>query len=84
MTLKLRALGRVHNSQEGQAGCRKRRKIFENFNLDLMFGLPGQTIQELDEELETAFSFGSTHLSCYQLTPGAEHLFCQISAQRDS
>ena len=33
-----------------------------------MFGLPGQTIQELDEELETAFSFGSTHLSCYQLT----------------
>lgn len=59
-------------------------KIFENFNLDLMFGLPGQTIQELDEELETAFSFGSTHLSCYQLTLEPNILFCQISAQRDS
>jgi len=65
---KLRALGRVHNSQEARRAAESAGKIFENFNLDLMFGLPGQTIQELDEELETAFSFGSTHLSCYQLT----------------
>ena len=64
----MRALGRVHNSQEARRAAESAGKIFENFNLDLMFGLPGQTIQELDEELETAFSFGSTHLSCYQLT----------------
>ena len=55
---KLRALGRVHNSQEARRAAESAGKIFENFNLDLMFGLPGQTIQELDEELETAFSSG--------------------------
>ena len=65
---KLKTLGRVHNSQEAKRAALSAGKIFENFNLDLMFGLPGQTIQELDAELETALSFGSTHLSCYQLT----------------
>ena len=65
---KLKALGRVHNSHEAKRAAESAGKIFENFNLDLMFGLPGQTIQELDEELDSAFSFGSTHLSCYQLT----------------
>lgn len=66
--VKLKALGRVHKSQEAKRAAESAGKIFDNFNLDLMFGLPGQTIQEVDEELDTAFSFGSTHLSCYQLT----------------
>ncbi len=65
---KLKILGRVHNSKDAKKAAEAAAEIFENFNLDLMFALPGQTMEELTEDLETALSFGSTHLSYYQLT----------------
>jgi putative oxygen-independent coproporphyrinogen III oxidase len=41
---------------------------FDNLGLDLMYGLPGQTLDTWRQTLETALSFAPEHLSCYQLT----------------
>jgi oxygen-independent coproporphyrinogen III oxidase len=65
----LKFLGRVHSAGEavqalqviGDAG-------FENFSLDLIYANPGQTLQDLENDLETALNFQSPHLSAYNLT----------------
>ena len=64
----LKRLGRIHNSAEAQEAIKIARESFENFNLDVMFALPGQTIDELKFELQEAIAAQSTHLSFYQLT----------------
>ena len=64
----LKRLGRVHNRAEALEAIKIARETFENFNLDLMFALPGQTITGLKSDLAEALASGSTHLSCYQLT----------------
>ena len=65
---KLKVLGRIHSSEEAKRAAAASAEIFDNFNLDLMFALPGQTFEELEKDISTALSFGSTHLSYYQLT----------------
>lgn len=66
---KLSALGRVHSDQEAlDASANASNAGFDNYNLDLMFGLPGQTMQQALEDLETALANDPTHLSWYQLT----------------
>ncbi len=65
---KLRILGRIHNGQQARVAISKAAEVFENFNLDLMFALPGQTTEELIQDLTTALQFHPTHLSYYQLT----------------
>lgn len=66
---KLNALGRIHSSQEAQLAIQAAKNAgFENFNLDLMFALPNQTLEEALFDLETALSFNPPHLSHYQLT----------------
>jgi putative oxygen-independent coproporphyrinogen III oxidase len=65
----LKFLGRVHSADEavqalqviGDAG-------FENFSLDLIYANPGQTLRDLENDLETALNFQSPHLSAYNLT----------------
>lgn len=64
----LKRLGRIHNSAEAHEAIKIAQESFENFNLDVMFALPGQTIDELKFELQEAISAQSTHLSFYQLT----------------
>ena len=76
---RLKRLGRIHSVREAREAIRLARDIFENFNLDLMYALPGETMEGLREELDEAAQSGATHLSCYQLTiePGtafAKHL----------
>jgi putative oxygen-independent coproporphyrinogen III oxidase len=72
----LKALGRVHNSAEAVAAAGFARNAgFDNFNLDLMFGLPEQTIEESTSDLAKAISLNPTHLSCYQLTIEPNTLF---------
>jgi oxygen-independent coproporphyrinogen-3 oxidase len=44
------------------------RAHFDNFNLDLMYGLPGQTVEEALSDIEQALAFDPPHLSCYHLT----------------
>lgn len=65
----LKKLGRVHDDNEARhAAANVRAAGFENFNLDLMFGLPGQDKAQALADLETALSFEPPHLSWYQLT----------------
>jgi len=65
----LRALGRIHGPEQAlQAVERARRAGFERLNLDLMFGLPGQTLYQAGQDLGTALQLAPGHLSYYQLT----------------
>ena len=64
----LKRLGRIHNSEDAHKAIKIAQESFENFNLDVMFALPGQTLEELKFELNEAIAAQSTHLSFYQLT----------------
>jgi len=64
----LAALGRIHGPDEAREAARAAVAIFANVNLDLMFGLPGQSIGDCARDVEAALSFGAPHLSFYQLT----------------
>lgn len=65
---RLRAIGRIHDAARARAAVRAAGRVFENFNLDVMFALPGESVGELARELDEAVSSGATHLSFYQLT----------------
>jgi len=65
---KLKALGRVHNADQARAAVEEAACAFETFNLDLMYALPGQTLAELERELDTALAFKPPHFSVYHLT----------------
>jgi oxygen-independent coproporphyrinogen-3 oxidase len=65
----LSELGRVHNGKEAILAAEMAHKVgFENFNLDLMFGLPKSTFAQTENDIRTAISLEPTHLSFYQLT----------------
>lgn len=65
----LRILGRCHSRGDAEKAIKTAQKIgIENINLDLMYGLPGQSGGAWRRSLETAFSFNPRHLSLYQLT----------------
>ena len=64
----LKALGRIHDGDEARRAIEIAARHFDNFNLDLMYGLPGQTIDQALADVEQALAFAPTHLSCYQLT----------------
>lgn len=64
----LARLGRIHTwAQVEQSVALARQEGFENINLDLMLGLPGQTLKDVEETLENALNLTPTHLSCYGL-----------------
>lgn len=72
----LKILGRVHNSSEALNAAKIATQAgFDNFNLDLMFGLPQQSIDEALADLETAIDCSPSHLSWYQLTLEPNTLF---------
>ena len=64
----LQALGRVHNAAQAIAAVHEAAQCFETFNLDLMYALPGQTIADLERDLQTALSLSPPHVSIYHLT----------------
>lgn len=64
----LHQLGRIHDSDEAREAIRIATNYFDNVNLDLMIGLPDQTLEELEQDASTALSFQTSHLSLYQLT----------------
>ena len=65
----LRLLGRVHDASAAQAAVlMMKRAGFDNFSLDLMYGLPGQSLASWRHNLETALACEPRHLSLYQLT----------------
>ncbi len=65
----LKALGRIHDSEAAHRAISAARQAgFDNFNIDLMHGLPGQTPEQALEDLRTALDYQPPHLSWYQLT----------------
>jgi oxygen-independent coproporphyrinogen-3 oxidase len=65
----LRTLGRIHGSDDiGRAVEEVVRAGFENFNLDLMYGLPAQSQQQALADLDAALALEPAHISHYQLT----------------
>ena len=65
---KLRALGRVHDAAQARAAIEIAQRHFDNFNLDLMYALPAQTLDELRQDVGQALRIAAPHLSLYQLT----------------
>ena len=64
----LQAVGRVHDRAQAIAACEEAADAFETFNLDLMYALPGQTLAQLDADLDQALALAPPHLSVYHLT----------------
>ena len=64
----LRFLGRLHDAREGIAALETAQKAFRRVSFDLIYARPGQGPDAWREELERALSFGTGHLSLYQLT----------------
>ncbi len=66
----LKVLGRRHNSQQAITAVREAQKAgFSNVNLDLMYGLPGQSLARWQDTLLRTVALGPSHLSLYALTP---------------
>ena len=61
-------LGRAHDVEEGLAALDTAQRAFERVSFDLIYARPGQTLADWQVELERALSFGTGHLSLYQLT----------------
>ena len=64
----LERIGRVHDGAQARAALAEAREAFETFNLDLMYALPGQSLAQLQADLDVALSFKPPHLSIYHLT----------------
>jgi len=64
----LTALGRIHSADEARRGVEAALASFDNVNLDLMYGLPQQTLAMAQSDLRAAFACGVPHVSAYQLT----------------
>ncbi len=64
----LKSIGRIHTAQEATQAVRMAREAgFDNLNLDLMFGLPGQSAAQWADTLDRAIALNPEHLSCYSL-----------------
>lgn len=72
----LKQLGRIHNQNDiYRAVDELRHAGLENFNLDIMHGLPGQTAAQAEQDIEQAIQLKPTHISWYQLTLEPNTLF---------
>jgi oxygen-independent coproporphyrinogen-3 oxidase len=65
---KLVALGRIHDRRQALRAVEIAQRSFDNFNLDLMFALPGQTLEQAQSDVRQALACAPSHLSLYQLT----------------
>jgi oxygen-independent coproporphyrinogen-3 oxidase len=64
----LQFLGRLHSAQEGLAALETAQSVFQRVSFDLIYARPGQAAEQWEAELSRALSFGTGHLSLYQLT----------------
>lgn len=71
----LKALGRVHNSGQALAAVRSAVALFDEVNIDLMYALPHQNVEQALADVAQAVALNSTHLSLYQLTLEPNTLF---------
>jgi oxygen-independent coproporphyrinogen-3 oxidase len=74
--VKLAALGRIHGRAQALAAVEAARRAgFDNFNLDLMYALPGQTLGQAEADLRALLTLQPPHVSWYQLTLEPNTLF---------
>jgi oxygen-independent coproporphyrinogen-3 oxidase len=73
----LKALGRIHDDTEARRAIAIAQANFANFNLDLMYALPGQTLDEARQDIDAALAFEPPHLSAYHLTLEPNTVFYQ-------
>ena len=64
----LKALGRVHDRAQALAAVEEAAQAFDTFNLDIMYALPGQTLENLEQDMRQALAFEPPHVSIYHLT----------------
>jgi oxygen-independent coproporphyrinogen-3 oxidase len=77
----LKALGRIHDDREAMRAVEIAHANFDNFNLDLMYALPGQTLAQARHDLDTALAFKPPHLSLYHLTMEPNTVFAKYPPQ---
>jgi putative oxygen-independent coproporphyrinogen III oxidase len=73
----LQALGRIHDSDEARRAVEIAQANFDNFNLDLMYALPAQTLDQARTDVRTAIGFAPPHLSLYHLTMEPNTVFAK-------
>ena len=61
-------LGRAHDAQGAKRAIACARERFENVSVDLMCGIPGQSIESFEDSVNTAIDCGVSHVSVYPLT----------------
>ena len=64
----LKALGRVHDRAQAIAAVEEAAQAFDTFNLDIMYALPGQTLENLEQDMRQALALQPPHISIYHLT----------------
>ena len=74
----LKDLGRVHSAAEAVAAIGVAKQFFKRVNLDVMYGLPHQSLDEAIADLQTALSFDTDHVSLYHLTLEPNTLFAKF------
>ncbi len=77
----LKALGRLHTSEEARAAVEIARRTFDRFSFDLIYARPGQTMDAWRVELEEALALAGAHLSLYQLTIEQGTPFAELNAR---
>ena len=74
----LKALGRVHDRDQALSAVTEAAQVFDTFNLDLMYALPGQTLAGLTQDIQTALAFTPPHISIYHLTIEPNTVFAKF------
>lgn len=78
----LQKLGRIHSAQDAGTAIRQARAAgFQRVNVDLMHGLPGQSLDQATDDLRQAIAHGATHISWYQLTIEPNTVFFRTQPQ---
>lgn len=73
----LQSLGRIHDGDEARRAVEIAQNNFDNFNLDLMYALPAQSLEEARLDIRTAIDFAPPHLSLYHLTMEPNTVFAK-------
>ena len=77
----LQALGRVHDRAQALAAVEEAANAFDTFNLDIMYALPGQTLEQAGQDITTALQFAPPHISIYHLTIEPNTYFAKFPPQ---
>ncbi len=79
---RLRRLGRIHNADESRQAYRQARGAgFDNINIDMMYGLPRQTVSQALDDLQQVINLQPEHISWYQLTIEPDTAFARRPPQ---